>query len=95
MAENDGYNLNDGNTDYVNTGGSFSGGGSNNIPSPNGGGGGGNPTSPKFGCTDPKATNYDSTAQYNDGSCTYAPTNVYNTQNLVIEIGIQSNPKME
>ena len=58
-----------------------------------GGGGGGNPISPSFGCTDPRASNYDSSATYNDGSCTYAPTNVYNTQNLVVEIGIQSNPQ--
>ena len=58
-----------------------------------GGGGGGNPTSPKFGCTDPRASNYDASATNNDGSCLYAPSNVYNTQNLVIEIGIQSNPQ--
>jgi hypothetical protein len=57
------------------------------------GGGGGNPISPRFGCTDPRASNYDASATYNDGSCTYAPTNVYNTQNLVVEIGIQSNPQ--
>ena len=82
-----GYNGNDGNSDYVGTGGSFSGGG--NVV----GGGGGNPTPPKFGCTDPRASNYDSTATYNDGSCTYAPTDVYNTQNLEIQIGIQSNPQ--
>ena len=63
-----GYNINDGNAVYVDTGGSFSGGGSNNIPAPNSGGGG-NPTSPN------------------------APTDVYNTQNLEIQIGIQSNPQ--
>ena len=94
MALNDGYNLNDGNSDYVNTGGSFSGGGNNTMLSPNGGGGGGgNPTPPKFGCTDPRANNYDSTATYNDGTCMYGPTQVYNTQNLTIQLGIQSNPK--
>ena len=94
MALNDGYNLNDGNSNYVNTGGSFSGGGDNTMLSPNGGGGGGgNPTPPKFGCTDPRATNYDSTATYNDGTCMYGPTQVYNTQNLTIQLGIQSNPK--
>ena len=73
--------------DFVNDngGGGFGGGG--------GGGGGGNPTPPRFGCTDPRASNYDSSAEYNDGSCTYAPKNVYNTQNLALEIGIQSNPQ--
>ena len=69
---------------------SFGGGGGGGYVS---GGGGGNTNINKFGCTDPRASNYDSTATYNDGSCQYAPTNVYNTQNLVIEIGIQSNPQ--
>ena len=79
----------DGFVEYLVIGG---GGGGGDI-SGGGGGGGGNPTSPIFGCTDPRASNYDASATYNDGSCTYAPTNVYNTQNLVVEIGIQSNPQ--
>ena len=30
-----------------------------------------------YGCTDPAATNYDSSVIYDDGSCTYAPFTVY------------------
>lgn len=32
------------------------------------------PEIPIYGCTDPTATNYDSDATINDGSCTYGPT---------------------
>ena len=60
---------------------------------PIGGGGGGGGGTIIYGCTDPAASNYNAAASYNDGSCLYAPTNVYNTQNLVVEIGIQSNPQ--
>ena len=60
------------------------------VPIGGGGGGGGNVV---YGCTDPAASNYNAAASYNDGSCLYAPTNVYNTQNLVVEILIQSNPQ--
>lgn len=89
-----GYNLNDPNADYVTTGGTFSGGGGDTLLTPNGGGGGGTTApAPKFGCTDSRANNYDPTATYNDGTCMYAETRVFNTQNLTVQIGIDSNPK--
>lgn len=35
---------------------------------------------PTFGCTDPGALNYDSTAQVDDGSCVYCPTNGFGVE---------------
>jgi hypothetical protein len=43
----------------------------------NGGGTNGGGTTEVYGCTDPTANNYDSTATVDDGSCSYDPNDVY------------------
>jgi hypothetical protein len=59
-----------------------------------GGGGGGVVNAPIFGCTDPNATNYNSAATYNDGSCLYAPVESYISRPEVsVNILIKSNPQ--
>ena len=50
---------------------------------------------PNPGCTDPNATNYDSTAIVDDGSCVYATNTVYDVvvtspDHSVLEIGIDT-----
>ena len=50
---------------------------------------------PNPGCTDPNATNYDSTAIIDDGSCLYATNTVYDVvvtsaDHSVLEIGIDT-----
>src|SRR3989344_2257737 len=68
------------------------------TPSEDGSGGGGDPPSPDpiLGCTDSTASNYNSAATQNDGSCIYPVPNVgslvanYNIDNQAIELSWQN-----
>ncbi len=52
------------------------------VTRPTGGGGGDPPTTVVSGCTDPLATNYNSSATVDNGSCTYPPVGVPNASNF-------------